>query len=404
MESEFIYSLVAGQQDSRSYYQDIDTLIESWNRNAQQIAGKWIAGYQNYRRNQHMSERSFPESAYELLVLAVLISERSAEATSLSPWASWVLTRLVELQGRLIPAETIIKRWRGWIGRLVRRPRSLNHGFINNIDHLITWLNTRGETGQAERLASWRAYFSTLPTREIMHIQHICKILVEIFSRQSAAKLNRYSMGVEPFLAQARLSGGGRYDSSLRASSRLEYHLGMMGTELLSRSYRERFKAAKRKVVVLPPCMRIEPEAGCQARLTSLGAQCAHCNSLCRIHQITVLGEKRGFEVYSIPDDLRGLGVEACRTHEGMGVVGVACALTAWTGGWELDSAGVPAQGVLLDYPGCADHWSDKGITTKVNINKLLETLALEEPAPIKKEEPSMHFQAAPAMAAEYVE
>ena len=87
------------------------------------------------------------------------------------------------------------------------------------------------------------------------------------------------------------------------------------------------------------------------------------------------MGKKHGFEVYILPDELRDLGVQACSAAGRMGVVGVSCALTNWHGGWQLEAAGVPAQGVLLDYAGCKRHWDEYGLSTDVNLNKLREVV-----------------------------
>ena len=106
---------------------------------------------------------------------------------------------------------------------------------------------------------------------------------------------------------------------------------------------------------------------------TPFGAQCQHCTPTCRVHQITKLGEKRGFAVFIIPDELRVFGAGSGLGDTG--VVGVSCALTNWSGGWEADDMGIPAQGVLLDYVGCNYHWDEKGIPTDTNLRKLEEVV-----------------------------
>jgi hypothetical protein len=126
--------------------------------------------------------------------------------------------------------------------------------------------------------------------------------------------------------------------------ARLEYHLGMLGTEILSRAYRQRFLATKRKVVILPPCM-CAPAEECKAIETPFGAKCQACTPACRVHQITKLGEKHGFGVTMIPDDVK---VFDGRGESGsIGLVGVSCALTNWNGGWEAGTLGIPAQEIL---------------------------------------------------------
>lgn len=63
--------------------------------------------------------------------------------------------------------------------------------------------------------------------------------------------------------------------------------------------------------------------------------------------------------------------LRACSAAGKMGVVGVSCVLTNWHGGWQLKAAGVPVQGVLLDYAGCRRHWDEYGLSTDVNLSKL---------------------------------
>jgi hypothetical protein len=77
-----------------------------------------------------------------------------------------------------------------------------------------------------------------------------------------------------------------------------------------------------------------------------------------------------------IPDELRVFGAGEKKT--GVGVVGVSCALTNWSGGWDTDGLGIPAQGVLLDYVGCKYHWDENGIPTDTNVHKLQEVLGID--------------------------
>jgi len=148
----------------------------------------------------------------------------------------------------------------------------------------------------------------------------------------------------------------------------------MLGTELLNRAYRQRFLATRRKMVIVPRCM-CAPAEKCKAIETPFGAKCQACTPACRVNQITKLGEKRGFGVTMIPDDVKvfGSGTGA----ESIGLVGVSCALTNWNGGWDAGASGIPAQGLLLDYVGCKIHWDKEGIPTEANLKGLLEILGI---------------------------
>jgi hypothetical protein len=125
--------------------------------------------------------------------------------------------------------------------------------------------------------------------------------------------------------------------------------------------------------------MRIQPEEQCKAVSTPFGARCQACTPACRVHQLTRLGDKKGFDVFIMPDELRVFTAGGAGGGSGgpgpVGVIGVSCALTNWSGGWDVDGLGVPAQGLLLDYPGCSYHWDKKGIPTDINFKELEELL-----------------------------
>jgi len=147
-----------------------------------------------------------------------------------------------------------------------------------------------------------------------------------------------------------------------------------IGVRDLNRAYRERFLATKHKVVILPPCM-CAPVEECKAVDTPLGAKCQACTPGCRVHQVTKLGEKLGFGVTMIPDDMKVFG--SGNSAEPPGLLGVSCALTNWNGGWDAGAIGIPCQGLLLDYVGCKYHWDKNGIPTDTNLKKLREILGV---------------------------
>ena len=63
------------------------------------------------------------------------------------------------------------------------------------------------------------------------------------------------------------------------------------------------------------------------------------------------------------------------RDTQKVGVVGVACMLNLFTGGYEMKDLNIPAQCVLLDRCGCKQHWHPEGIPTSLDRQQLLQTL-----------------------------
>ncbi len=378
------YSLRREAQNSDDYYRMIARFADDWTARAARGLKDVVASFRLFRQEagskipfRGLSDRSEAEYAFELLALGVLLREHGAEAARSPEWWTRAQGWLVGAQERWPRAEAPVKTARGWLGWIGRRMRA-RRADGGDAARLIAWLKANGEEAKAERLAQWQDFFEALGPSPAKQIVVRCLALADDFAAESARALGPYTGQVEQFLSETAPKYQHRYDAELVSRTRLEYHLGLLGTEVLSRAYRARFLNAKRRVVIVPPCMRAQPEEKCKAIETPFGAKCQACTPTCRVHQITKLGEKRGFEVYMIPDELRGIGAEAGRSVDGLGLVGVSCALTNWSGGWEADALGVPAQGLLLDYVGCKYHWDEKGLPTDTNLHKLEEVLGKE--------------------------
>jgi len=374
------YSLRADGHDAAVYYQTIANFTDKWLESAKNAVGDMLADFRAFRQQAGLSARSDAEYAFELLALGVLLHEHGADAASLPGWLANTQKILLRIQDRFPKLEETIKFCRGWVGWFGKKLKT-GRSEYGDVNRLLTWLRSIGNSTQADRLSQWQDYFDTLDRRAVWHKIVRSLALAETFAETSRQALGIYTEGVEHFVSEIAPTYRQRYDSELISRSRLEYHLGMLGTEILNRAYRERFLTAGRKIVIVPPCMRAQPEEKCKAKLTPFGAQCQACTPGCRVHQITKLGEKRrktspesGFDVFIIPDELRVFGSRAGMGD--IGVVGISCVLTNWSGGWDADTLGLPAQGMLLDYVGCTYHWDENGIPTDTNLKKLLEIVS----------------------------
>jgi hypothetical protein len=374
------YSLRLVQKDSDDYYRLVAEYTTRWSEYALQKTGDILADFRAYRRRIGSSDRTDAEYAFELLALGVLLHEHGEEAGELPGWLARIMEALVWAQTHYPKAEGAVKRLRGWLAPPGKTRRNYRPG-LEDFHKLLTWLRANGEVGRAERLAQWQAYLAAAGAEEAVRVIRASLELAGQFEGDSLEVFGRYTQDVPRFLEEVAPLHRRHYDYAFVSRTRLEYHLGLLGSELLSRAYRQRFLASRRKVVILPPCMRAKQEGGaseggCLAVQTPFGARCQGCTPSCRVNQITCLGKKHGFEVWIIPDELR---VFAPGGGEGdLGLVGVSCALTNWGGGWEAQSMGVSAQGVLLDYVGCSYHWDETGFPTDVNLHKLSEVLDLK--------------------------
>jgi len=365
------YSLRLDAPNSDEYYRTISTFADSWLLQTRLAVSDLINGVREYRQSHDEPDNSDAEYAFELLALGVLLREHRAEAVRMPAWAKRLLEGLVFVQGRYPYAEGVIKALRGFLGWLIDKlPGRERDG--DTLGRMITWLRANDESSKEKRFGEWRAYFNskgkTFTQTSISH----CLDLAEAFADASEEVLGKYTFNVGRFLREEAPCHRLRYDRRLLLSSRLEYHIGMLGTEILTRAFRQRFLATKQRMVILPPCM-CAPEKECKAVETPFGAKCQACTPSCRVNQITKLGKKHGFSITMIPDNVKVF--DSGKGAASIGLVGISCALTNWNGGWDAGALGIPAQGLLLDYVGCKFHWDQVGIPTDTNLKRLQEIL-----------------------------
>jgi len=375
MEKIITYHLKDGEENPDRYYLEAESFAEEWLTKTIPQLRDLIDEFLEYRRQQNLPNRTPEACTFELLVLGILLLEHGTEAEALP--ASWgrMLQRMVSFQSSHPKLEGIIKAGRGWVYYLAGL-RHKNTTQRTDLKAMMDWLSATGEDTQAQRLSAWCDTI-TSSDNEDETITRLIQTAKE-FSRESLERLGKYTENVNVFLETEARKSPRRYDAVLRSHTRLEYHLAMVGNAILNRENREAFLKTKARIVILPPCMKAHNDTECQASLTENGELCAGCTPQCRVHQVTKLGEKHGFGVFIIPEEIRGYAREG--ESEKVGLVGVSCLLTNWSGGWDAERLGIPAQGVLLDYVGCKYHWDSEGFPTDINLNQLLKRLDPSQP------------------------
>ncbi len=369
------YHLKDGEENSDRYYLEAGLFAKEWLTKTIPQLKDLVDGFLEYRRRQNLPNRAAEACTFELLVVGVLLLEHSNEAEALP--ASWgqMLQRMVTFQSRHPKLEGIIKAGRGWVYYLA----GLRHKSTSqrtDLKAMMDWLVATGEDTQAQRLTPWRDYLNSVGN-EVETITRLIQIAKD-FSRESLERLGKFTENIDVFLETEARKNPRRYDAVLRGHTRLEYHLAMVGNAILNRENREAFLKTKARIVILPPCMKAHNDTDCQARMTENGELCAGCTPQCRVFQVTKLGEKHGFGVYIIPEEIRGYAREGESAK--VGLVGVSCLLTNWTGGWDAERLGIPAQGILLDYVGCKYHWDRQGFPTDINLHQMLKRVDVSQP------------------------
>jgi uncharacterized protein len=382
------YALRDGQKYSDKYYRDIADFTDEVLAEIRTKAENLINDYTVFiQKNGFEVLRSFDEYAFELLMLGTLWRTYINGAVRLGALPQQSLATLGKYRKRYRLLKPAIDWLRGLLGTIYLTSKNgKSHQTpdlsLENLTHLLEWVEATGEFGEeTKRLKHWRNFLGILSPKVCIKSLKMAIKLATWFEASSLEVLGKYTQNVDSFLKEKHPAYRWREDIVFCGRQRVEYHLNMVGAEILNRSFQAEFLQTERKIVLLPPCMKARPEDKCKAEDTPLGQRCAACTPGCRVHQTTKLGEKHGFAVFIMPHELSVFsnGNMQPTRDPSVGIVGVSCPLTIVPGGWETHDLGVPAQGVLLDYCGCPWHWHEEGIPTEINFKQLLKVIGVKE-------------------------
>ena len=283
------YSLRAGGKHSDAYYEAIAAFTDHVLDHAEGDLRPLIEAFrENLRETGREVRRTWPEYLFELLTLGIFWQVYAHEALKLNSIPGRMLTVLAHARqrgGRLKPAFDYL---RGVLSTLFMTrqppPSAVPPLTLERLNRLLDWLEASGEfTEEVNRLEAWRDYFAGLPP--VAAQEHLAAVvdLAIWFAAQSDSALSVYTPNVEQFLQETHSRYRWREDRLFCGRQRVEYHLNMVGTEIMNRAFRDTFLVTDRKVVLVPPCMRARSADRCQAQSTPIGARCAGCEPGCRV-------------------------------------------------------------------------------------------------------------------------
>jgi len=377
------YSLKLDSTNSENYYQDVRRFTDEVLIQADNSIKSIVKSYIKYLSNYKLEEIREPEEyILELLSFAILWQAygRYALKVKFAPFVT--LSQMGEWRKRHQRLKPLIDLFRGLLITLVLLPQRPKKNLpsppsLLDIDRVCLWFEATGEfREQALRFIRWRAYWGTLDEKTLANTFKSIAEFNKWFAERSIEVLGKYSNNVEGFLTDTKKRYRWREDRISCTRSRLEYHLNMVGAELMNRAFRKEYLNTDSKVLLLPGCMRAHNDDNCKAEKIQKGLRCKNCVPKCSVNKLRVMGLKKNFDVYVIPhaSDLSLWSPQ--KGKQRCGVIASACVTTLVEGGWELKRYGVPAQCVLLDCSGCKKHWRKNGISTELNTRELKRVLA----------------------------
>jgi hypothetical protein len=253
---------------------------------------------------------------------------------------------------------------------------------LRRLSRLIDWLQATGEFEQeVRRLHNWRSFLKALAIEDARRWIEVSVELFDWFEHEAAVALGKYTTGVEEFLSTEHAHRGIREDQVFCGRPAVEYHLAMVATEIMNRGLREQFEKMRKRVVLVPACMRGKSANACQARVFGVDITCAGCDPSCAINRITRRMRDLGATVYMVPHSTGfSRWLERWQREPDTGVVATACLLNILPGGYEMRARRIPSQCVPLDYPGCQKHWRREKLPTGLNEERLVRIASSTAP------------------------
>jgi hypothetical protein len=248
---------------------------------------------------------------------------------------------------------------------------------LSDIQRLVTWLEATGDFREdAFRYVRWIGYWGMQSNAEFLDAMNIILSFADWFTNESELHMGAFTPNVDSFIEKKNSFYKWREDRFSSLRSRSEYHMNMVGAEIMNHAYRKEFLSAEKRTVLLPGCMRFRSEDACEGIKTKKGIICSGCETQCRVNQLRETGKRHDFDVMVIPHSTDLSQWQTKPNEPASAVVGVACLSVLVQGGWELKRNNVPAQCILLNKCGCKKHWHEKGFPTQIDVRKLKEVVS----------------------------
>lgn len=300
------------------------------------------------------------EETLEALCIGVYWYLYGTTALDLDSNIHQALANLAEYRRAFPEDKPFIDELRGkLLTRFLFKPYKKNEEDLTNenLDLLINFLEATGD------------YIDQIPHfRNFTHDLEDCLSLTKWFCKNSTKYLGGYTSNLNNYLENNHTNHLMEEDVIFYHGHELEYHLNMLGAEIMNRIFRAEYEKRPRKAIVLPGCMNANSKK-CKAKEDRLGKVCTLCNPKCNAYKITK--EYSDYEVYMVAHESTAFKGATKEDAQELGILGITCVLNLISGGWKSSNLSIPPQCVLLEHVACKSHWLSEDIYGEINDDEL---------------------------------
>lgn len=187
-----------------------------------------------------------------------------------------------------------------------------------------------------------------MPYQFIYDISKITKEVARIIEEKGLHKrVGKKVRSIDKRLGLSNITG-------LDISSATRLIEDLVEIQILNINLRDSFLTADKRALFLSHCSRRYMDNRCKAsfNVNVPSYYCQSCSSDCLINQATVLGKKRGYDVYILPGG--SCIPKILKENSYQGIVAVACPYEITLGYKSLKNKGISGQALTLTKNGCA--------------------------------------------------
>lgn len=371
------YSLVNYQKDSGSFYRELGAFTDSILNDLDPEVAGFVGDFCDFvKGNKTELLRTRNEYLVEFLMIGLYWNNYSGNASVTGSFSKSLLGKLYKQRKRFPKYKAEIDKVRGILAYILlgKNKRILSASFnLTGFTSLLSWMSACGEFNEEViRLRNWVAFLKTTSEYYTGRLIETSVLFAERFSVKGIESFSKYLPNLNYFHHNTLPSYKYREDYFFASRRENEYFLNMFAAEVLNRGLKKGFMETKKKVLLLPTCMRKEPAGGCKAKSDGKELVCASCSGECNIGKVASEMKKQGITSYLIPHSSEfSKFLVKWKDCPDTSLIGVACVLNLITGGYEMKRLGISSQCVFLDYCGCKKHWDKDGIATSLNISQL---------------------------------
>ena len=300
----------------------------------------------------------------EGLLIGVYWKVYKIDAINLSINSYKMLSTLSRYRNKSLQSKDLIDDVRGLILTKQFENEKVKKDLNLNKDNLKVLLNFLEATGDFVYQLPYLKKYEHEITQEKLNI---FIQLSDWFLRNSPKYLGLYTLQLKEYLKSNNHFHKMNEDIIFFNSPKELYHLNMLGANLMNRIFRPDFQSRKRKVLLLPSCMKISKDK-CKAENTRLGPVCRLCNKNCNIFKIA---KDFPHELYLIEHNSDSLKGATKKDLVELGIIGVTCVLNLISGGYQASKIGIPPQCVLLNRVACSKHWLSEDSPSTIDVQEL---------------------------------